>query len=251
MYIQLAKSIYFDINADTNKCELYDLSLVTNVNNVWGSLAIGRVSSISADKLYYYLCKRMNISSMLVIDDEKKAYVKLKINNQILLTDIFLDIAFVAANMQTKHFATYNNELEMDKKIGYITNNYNDYYIDKALKDIDYSDNFIWQILEKTQNIINIDNIKPMELNTIYKYIFDKYVPNYEIIINNLFLNIANRLHFIVISCNDIHYSYNYHENSFVVISDNDIIDNLNMGKIGLYLDEFIPNINYTKHLLS
>lgn len=252
LYINLAKNISFDINTDLTKCELYDLKLMTNVNNLWGSLAIGRVSDISASKIYYYLCRRMGLSAVLVIDDDKKAWVKLKIKNQILLTNIILDIAFIAANMQTKHFGMYNNDISLDKKIGYIKNNYNDYYLDKLLKDVDYdNEDFAWEILVKTQKVLAVEGIKPMELNLIYHDIFRKYAANYDIQVSNLFLNSHNKDHFIVISYDNKHYSYNYKENSFVKITEDDIIDNLNMGKIGLYLDEFIPNISYTKHLLS
>ena len=62
--------------------------------------------------------------------------------------------------------------------------------------------------------------------------------------INNLYLNDEHKNHFIIISYNDKHYSYNYKQKNFVIVKDEDIIDNLNLGKIGLYKDEFIPNIN-------
>ena len=32
--------------------------------------------------------------------------------------------------MKTRHFATYNDDIVLDKKIKYIKNRYNDYYID-------------------------------------------------------------------------------------------------------------------------
>lgn len=252
LYIKLAKCIAVDINANTSKCEAYDLSLITNVSNLWGSLALGSVNEISANKIYYYMCRRLGLNAVFAYDNDKHGYVKLKIKNQALKTSIYYDIAYIAANMQTKYFANYNDDAKIDKKIGYIKDNYSDYYIDLELKDIDYrSDDFIWKILEKTQAIIDVSKIKPMELNTIYKYIFDKYARDYDIKINNLFLNRTNRFHFIVISYNDMHYSYNYKDNCFVEVTGDDIIDNLNEGKIGLYLDEVIPNVNYTKHLLG
>ena len=46
-----------------------------------------------------------------------------------------------------------------------------------------------------------------------------------------------------MISYNNEHYSYNYKKKSFVKVNDTDILDNMKTGKIGLYLDEFIPNI--------
>ena len=116
--------------------------------------------------------------------------------------------------------------------------------IDKSLKNIDYTkENCIRDILNKTQNILDIDNIKPVELSIIYEYLFNKYCPNYNVKINNLYLNNQEKNHFIMISYNNDHYSYNYKEKSFIKVNDNDLIDNLTKGKIGLYLNEFIPNI--------
>ena len=146
--------------------------------------------------------------------------------------------------MTTKYFAPYNDDLELDKKIKYIKNKYNDSLIDKSLKNIDYTkENCVEDILYKTQDIINVDNLKPVELSIIYEYLFSKYCPNYNIKINNLFLNSDNKFHFIMISYNNEHYSYNYKKKSFVKVTDLDLIDNITSGKIGLYLNEIIPNI--------
>ena len=46
-----------------------------------------------------------------------------------------------------------------------------------------------------------------------------------------------------MISYNNEHYSYNYNKKTFIKINDIDILDNIKIGKIGLYLNEFIPNI--------
>jgi len=246
LYISIAKCVSFDINVDTNKNELCNLSLMNSVNNLWGSLSLGRVNDISASKIYYYLCKRLGIDISLVVnEDTKEALNKLEINNQVLIVDLFNDIPYIQVNMQTRHFATYNDELDLDKKIKYIKNKYNDYYIDKLLKDIDYTkDDCVECVLYKTQKLLDIDNIKPVELSIIYEYIFNTYCPNYNIKINNLFLNNEYKKHFIMISYNNNHYSYNYKKKSFVNVMDTDILDNLNVGKIGLYKNEYIPNVN-------
>ena len=60
---------------------------------------------------------------------------------------------------------------------------------------------------------------------------------------NNLFLNTKDKNHFIIISYEDEHYSYNYKKKAFVKVTNLDLIDNLNNGRIGLYSDEFIPNL--------
>lgn len=246
LYVSLAKCLSFDINTDTAKNELYNLSLITSINNIWGSLAQGSVNDITASKLFYYLCRRLGIEISLVANEENKtALTKLVIKNQVLITDLFEDIPYIQANMHTRHFATYNEDIALDKKIKFINNKYNDYYIDKALKDIDYTcENCVWLILNNTKDLFDINSIKPTELSIIYKYLFDKYCPKYNIKINNLYLNNPLKKHFLLISYNENHYSYNYKKKEFVKVHDNDLIDNLNFGKIGLYQNELIPNIN-------
>lgn len=246
LYVAIPKYVYFDINTDKIKNEIYNLSLMSTVNNIWGSLSSGRINDISASKIYYYLCRRVGIDISIVIDeDNKQALTKLLIDNQVLITDLFEDIPFIQCNMQTNHFATYNDDISLDKKIKYLKNKYNNYYLDKALKNIDYTkEDCIYTILNITKDIININTIKPVELSIIYRYIFDRYCPNYNVKINNLYLNNENKNHFIIISYNNIHYSYNYKLQKFIKVSDEDIIDNINDGKIGLYHGEFISNIN-------
>ena len=125
-----------------------------------------------------------------------------------------------------------------------IKTKYNDELIDKSLKDIDYTTkDCIEDILSKTTKILPIDKIKPTELSIIYNLIFTKYCPNYQVKINNLFLNNKEKNHFIIISYIDEHYSYNYKKKAFVKVNNLDLIDNINTGRIGLYLDEFIPNL--------
>lgn len=246
LYTAIPKYVYFDINTDKSKSEIYNLSLISTTNNIWGSLSSGRITDISASKIYYYLCKRVGLDIQIVMDeDNKQALTKLLIDNQVLITDLYEDIPFIKCHMKTKYFATYNDDIELDKKIKYLKNKYNNYYLDKALRNIDYTkEECVYTILNNTKDIININDIKPVELSIIYKYLFNKYCPNYNIKINNLFLNTENKNHFIIISYNNIHYSYNYKQQRFIKISDEDIIDNLNDGKIGLYHGEFIPNIN-------
>lgn len=246
LYINIARCLSSDINANQNKSEIYNLSLMSTINNLWGSLSEGIATDISASKIYYYLCRRLDIDVSLVIDEESNTSLnKLLIDNQTLITDIYEDIAYIWCNMQTRHFATYNDDTIVDKKIKYLKNKYTDYYLDKVLKNIDYTkEDCVYTILNKTKEIIDINSIKPVELSVICKYLFDKYCPNYNIKINNLYLNNSNKFHFLMISYNDNHYSYNYKQKAFIKIKDEEIIDNLSLGKICLYHNEFIPNIN-------
>ena len=211
LYTSIAKYVFFDINIIPEKNETYSFSLTSSINNLWGSLALGRVTDISASKIFYYLCRRLDINISLEINENtKEAYNQLTIDNLVLNADLFQDIPYIQTKMSTKYFTPYNNDLELDKKIKYIKNKYTDTLIDKALKNIDYTkENCIGDILYKTQSIIDIDNIKPVELSIIYENIFNKYCPNYNIKINNLFLNNNDKLHFIMISYNNEHYSYN------------------------------------------
>ena len=244
LYISLGKCLSCSINTNIKKTEVYNMPLITNINNIWGSLSEGITNNISSNKLFYYLCKRLDINCEIITKEESYS-VKLNINNKVLITNLYKDIPYIQSEMQTKYFSTYNDDLELDKKVNYIKDKYNDYYLDKELKDIDYSkEDFVWNILLKTQKILKIDIINPTELSIIYKYIFDKYCSNYDIKINNLYLNSYNKLHFIMISYNNYHYSYNYKNKTFIKINDEDIISNIKIGKIGIYQEEFIPNIS-------
>ena len=156
LYIALAKCIYFDINLDQDKNEICSYELLSTINNLWGSLSLGRVNDISCAKIYYYLCKRIGIEAYPVINyEEKEATNKLEIKNLILFTDLFKDIPYIQAKMHTKYFTPYNDDETIDKKIKYIKYKYNNYYLDKALKNIDYKkENYLENILYKTQKII-------------------------------------------------------------------------------------------------
>ncbi len=246
IYISLGRCLSSSINADIQKNEVYNLSLITNINNLWGSLACGITNNLSCSKIYYYMLRRLDITCDIVKNEENMlSLTKLKINNQILINNLYRDLPYISSNMQTRYFSTYNDDLDLDKKIKYIKNKYNDYSIDKSLKNIDYTkEDCVWKILSKTQKILNVDNINPTELSIIYKYIFEKYCPNYDIKINNLFLNAHDKKHFIMISYNESHYSYNYKKKTFVKVNEEDILNNLQIGKIGIYQQENIPNIS-------
>ena len=71
----------------------------------------------------------------------------------------------------------------------------------------------------------------------------------YDISINNLFINDTynEREHFVLISYSNKYYSFNYIRNSFVEISSEEIIKNIENNKIGIYENEIIPKISIKK----
>lgn len=249
LYITIGKTLGYDINILPDKNETFNLSNINTINNIWGCINNLKGTNISFTKLYLYLCKIINIDCQ-IINVSKLGYLKnlLIIDQKNIMTDITQDIPFIQANFQTKYFLGYNDNLELDKKIHYIKDNYSESKIEQALKNLDYSqENILKEILLKTQNIINASEIKPIELGIIYDIIFSKYCPNYDISINNLFINdiYDSKEHFILISYDNRYYSYNYTRLSFVEISYNEILKNIQAKKIGIYLNEKIPSINY------
>lgn len=251
LYIQIGKNLGYDINILPDKNETFNLSTISTINNIWGCIYNTKGTNISFSKLYLYLCKLMQIDCKL-ITVSKLGYLKniLTIDNNNIIVDITQDIPFIQSNFQTRYFLGYNDDLELDKKIGYIKDNYSEFLLQNALRNIDYSnENFFKEILLKTQDIINASEIKPIELGTIYDIIFSKYCPNYDISINNLFINdiYNNREHFILISYDNKFYSYNYTRNSFVEISYEEIKKNIENKKIGIYLNEKVPMISTNK----
>ncbi len=248
LYITIGKNIGYDINILPDKNETFSLKDINIIHNIWGSLANTKGTNSSFCKLYLYLCRIMNIDCK-IITTSKLGYQKniLTINNTNIIVDITQDIPFIQAGFKTKNFTGYNDNLELDKKISYLKDDYSENKIESALRNLDYTKKDIFKtILLKTQEIIGAGNIKPIELGIIYDFIFTKYCPNYNISINNLYIHgIYNtKEHFILINYEQKYYSYNYTRNSFVEISKEEIIKNIENKKIGIYLNEKIPFIN-------
>ena len=128
----------------------------------------------------------------------------------------------------------------MDRKLGYIKNEYTDYYLSKTLSNINtLNGDVVEVILSLTEKISNIENIGTMELYYIYKNIFNEYLPNYDVRINNFYVNDnAEKKHFIIINYGEQYYSFNYTTNSFINVKYEDIYKNIKSNLIGLYYDE-------------
>ena len=176
IYIALGKELNIDINTLSSKNEILSLNNITNLNNIWGALSKKSITRSSIVKILLYICSKIGIKSEVVSTDIKGNMAnKIYINNTYIIVNLFEDIANIKAGFSTEHFDKYNNNIELDKKIKYINDNYTEYFLDKELKYINYNDdNLLLQILTITEKIININNIKPYELSIIYKKIFNK-----------------------------------------------------------------------------
>lgn len=251
LYVKLGKLLSYDINIYPEKNEVCNYVNMNILNNVWGSLSNRKATNISFVKIYYYLCSILKLDNEIVaLNHHNYLGNKLSIDDNILLVDLTQDVPFIQAGFQTRRFANFNDDIELDKKIGYIKKEYTEKLLDKVFKKINLNDSEILKnILLKTQDLINVANIKPTELGIIYDMIFNKYCPTYDIRINNLFVNdiYSNKEHFILISYGDEHYSYNFKKNSFVQVTNEQLVKNIKRNKIGLYLDEEIPNLVYPR----
>lgn len=251
LYIKLAKTLKYDINIMTEKNDAFCFNDINTINNIWGALSNKKATNISYTKTFTYLCSLVGLNCE-VIETNNYKYKKNKINLMVdnnpitIICDITQDVPYIQGNFQTRFFGNYNDEYEMDKKIKYINNNYSDKIIEKVGQNINYSsDNILMELLLKTQNIIDVKNIGAVELGIIYEMIFNKYIPLNHISINNLYANniYNNREHFILISDNLHHYCYNYKNETFLEINENDLLKNIKSERIGIYLKEIIPNL--------
>ena len=244
LYITIGKNIGYDINILPDKNETFDLKNISIINNIWGSIYYGKGTNASFSKLYLYLCSFVGINNKIT-QTSNLGYLKntITIQNRNIVTDITQDIPFIQANFKTQFFIGANDNLKLDKKIGYIKEDYSENKIEESLRNIDYSDKLIIEtILHKTENLLPIKNMKPIELGNIYEIIFTKYCPNYEIKIHNLYINnLEKKEHFILIEYENTYYSFNYIKNQFVKVDEKEIIEKLENKEIGIYLNEKIP----------
>lgn len=255
LYIAIGKNIGYDINILPDKNATFNLKNISTINNIWGSIYYTKGTNLSLTKLYFYLCRLMNIDCKIIVTS-KLGYQKnlLTIQNRSIIVDIIQDVAYIQGNFKTKNFLGFNDNIELDQKIGYIKDTYNENKIEKSLRNLNYQDEkIIPTILEKTSQIIPIKNIKPIELGIIYEEIFSKYCPNYEIKIHNLYINnYPNKEHFLLINYQNTYYSFNYTKNCFVEINPQEIKQSIEEKRIGIYLNEKIPFIlNKENKILS
>lgn len=242
MYLFLGRVLYIDINTMNDKNEMISFSKISMVNNIWGSLSKRKVNDVVVSKIFMYVCSRIGIKCEIVSSSIRgNTANKVYLDDSFLIVDLFNDIHNIQGGFCTKYFDKYNDNREMDKKLSYIKDDYMDYYIDSIFKNFDYAkDDILYEMLSLTNKVIDASNIGPYELFKIYRSIFDRYVPNYGIKINNLFVcnGLDNREHFILFSYNENYYSYNYNKRCFTKVDDKIIYDSIKTNKIGIYDDE-------------
>lgn len=242
IYISLGKILCSDINIMDDKNEMVSFNKISTINNIWGALSKRKVVDASVSKIFMYICFRLGIKCELVSASIKGNIAnKVYINNSFLIVDLFNDLHYIQSGSATRYFDKYNDDKVIDKKILYIKDEYTDICIDRALKNIDYTnENVVEEILNITSGILNINNIGTYELYKIYRSIFDKYAPNYDVRINNLFISnsLDMKEHFALFSYNDNYYSYNYSRGTFISMDYNVLYDNIKNNRIGIYDDE-------------
>lgn len=239
IYVTLGKIFSTDINAMDNKSETISFNNISMINNIWGALSKGKICDSIVSKIFLYVCTRLDIKCELVSKDSTAN--KVYIDNMVLIVDLFNDIPNIQGRFCTHYFDKFNNNKEIDKKIYYIKDEYMDYYLENIFNGFDYNENdLLYNILTLTNCVINVKSLGTFELFKIYRDIFKKYIPNYCIKINNLFINngFNYKEHFIVFNYNDKYYSFNYNKNYFVNIDEDILYNNIKSNKIGVYENE-------------
>ena len=241
VYIYLGKILSSDINTLEDKNEVISFSNISTINNIWGSINKGKTNDITISKIFMYILNRIGIKSELINSSVNSIGNKIYLeDNKFIVVNLFNDLAYIQGGFCFRYFDKYNSDKKIDKKLGYINDEYTDYYLDKTLSDIDLLDSSVVEIvLSITEKIINIESIGTLELSKIYRDIFDKYLPNYDVRINNFYvIDNSNKKHFIVINYGEEYYSYNYNKKCFMKVKYEDIYKNLENHLIGIYSDE-------------
>jgi len=240
IYITIGKILSYDINILPNKNENYDYGEEASINNIWSCLYNKKCTNSITSKVFHYILKILDIEDEIIVNNDD-ILNKIKIDSTYYITSLYKDIPFIQASFRTQYFSNYNDDIELDKSIGYIEDDYLDRIIDNKLKNINKtSDNYFNTMLDITEKVLNINNISSLELGIIYNMLFIKYIPTQEINISNLFINSLynGQEHFILIEYNNIYYSFNYKLNRFIVINEEYLVNSINSNKVGIYLEE-------------
>lgn len=240
IYISLGKIVSMDINNIDSKNESLSFNTISTINNIWGCIEKRSISDVSISKLFMYILGRMGIKSELISSSINGGIAnKVYIDDNYIIVNLYNDIYNIQAGFSTKYFDKYNDNRDIDKKIGYIKEEYVNYYLDNDIRDTLDSKNVLNSMLNITSKYLNINYIGTYELYLIYKELIDKY--NFrDINIYNFFVYKGeyHKEHFIVIGSNDIYYSYNYNKGCFIRVDKDIIYDNMKNRRIGIYENE-------------
>jgi len=240
IYISLGRMLCVDINSIENKNEIISFNTISTINNIWGCLNKGSISNISISKLFMYILCRIGIKSELITNGiNGNIGNKVYIGDDYIIVNLYNDIYNIQGGFSTKYFDKYNDNVVIDRKIGYIKEDYVNYYIDNLIRDSLDDKNILSKFINITSKYININYIGTYELYLIYKEIIDKYNLR-DINIYNFFVYKGeyHKEHFIVIGSKDIYYSYNYSKGCFIKVDKDIIYDNIKNRNIGLYDNE-------------
>lgn len=246
VYIALGRMLSYDINILPDKNENFSFEMECSLNNIWGCIYNKKCTKAVVVKILHYLLTILGVED-IIVDTEDLVCNKVKIDGIYYIVNLYEDLPFIQARFRTQYFSNYNDDKELDKRIGYIEEEYNDILIDNELKSLSRSDSeYFSKLLGITQSILDISKISSLELGIIYNLIFVKYLSMEDVHINNLFVNSIynSQEHFILITYNNIYYSYNYKLGRFVVINSEDLINNINSNKVGVYLGEEVLGLN-------
>ena len=242
IYVSLGRRLCVDINTMDDKNEIISFSKISTVNNIWGALSKEKVNDSVISKIFMYICSRIGIKCELISSSIKGSVAnKVYLDDSFLVVDLFNDIYNIQGGFTTKYFDKFNDNKSLDKRVGYIKDEYMNYYVDMVFKNFDYtSEKMLYDILDMTSKVININSVGPYELSKIYRDIFDKYASNYDIKINNLFVcePLEVKEHFVLFSFSDEHYSFNYNRGCFVRVDEDMLGDNIRNNRIGVYDNE-------------
>lgn len=246
VYISLGKILSYDINILPDKNESFSFEMECSLNNIWGSIYNKKCTNIVSVRVLHYLFRILGIDDVIVYNDDL-VFNKIKIDGFNYTVNLYDDLPFIQAGFRTEYFSNYNDDRELDKSIGYIDSDYNDILLDNKLRGLSRKDSeYFSKLLSIIQNTLDISKISSLELGIICNLIFVKYLSMEDIHINNLFVNSIynSQEHFILITYNNIYYSYNYKLGKFVVINSDDLINNINSNRVGIYLGEEVLGLN-------
>lgn len=240
IYISLGKIVSMDINNIDSKNESISFNIISTINNIWGCLDKRSISDVSISKLFMCILSRVGIKSELINSSINGGIAnKVYIDDNYLIVNLCNDIYNIQGNFSTKYFDKYNDNMDIDKKIGYIKEDYINYYLDNDIRDNIDNKNTLYSLLIITSKYLNINYIGTYELYLIYKELIDRY--NFrDINVYNFFVYKGeyHKEHFIVIGSSDIYYSYNYNKGCFIRVDKDIIYDNMKNRKIGIYENE-------------